>query len=367
MGITKNLGVFRWIWLIIHTGFSLLLAGSYISPYFTPFEHWYLAFLGINHMALLIINLLFTFSWLFLRPLLAIPFVVIIMIGASLHQRSFPIHFSQDKRGKDAIKIMNWNVQLFKLYNWTHNKQLRDEMIEFISNENADIICFQEYFQASGDYFATTTILKEKLKAKNVHFSSGTKNHEGHEFGIATFSRFPIINTGTIRFENGSNKTNLAQYTDVLWNNDTVRIYNVHLASNHLNTNEVDEIMEANNKSWKITRKWFRKLRNGYKHRQNQVVQVRKHMDQCPYPMIVCGDMNDVPVSYTYKIISKRLTDAFVNSGNGLGATYNGRLPYLRIDYIFHDERFRSTAFDVIYKPFTDHFPIRCWIEQLNE
>ncbi|MCX7744781.1 MAG: endonuclease/exonuclease/phosphatase family protein [Flavobacteriales bacterium] len=363
----KNLGFFRWVWLIIHTVFSILLIGSMISPIFKPFEYWYIAFLGINHVLLLFINLFFTLSWLLLRPLLAIPFIIVILSGVSLHQRSFPLHFKNEKPGKDAIKIMSWNVQLFKLYNWTHNKQLRDEMIEFISNENPDILCLQEYFQASGDYFETTKILKNKLDAKNIHFSKGVSNNVGHEFGIATFSRFPIINTGSIFFNEEKNKTNLAQYTDILWNNDTIRIYNIHLASNHLNTQEVDEIMEANNKSWIITRKWISKLRNGYKHRQNQIIKVRKHMDQSPHPVLVCGDMNDVPVSYTYKIISNGLTDAFVNSGNGLGATYNGRLPYLRIDYIFHDNSIRSTSFDVIYKPFTDHFPIRCWIEQLNQ
>jgi len=366
MGVFKNLGIFRWVWLIIHTCFAMLLFGSYISPFFTPFEYWYVAFLGIIHVILLTINLFFTFSWLFLRPILAIPFLLIILLGATLHQRSFPLHFSHDKTGKDAIKIMSWNVQLFKLYNWTQNKQLRDEMIEFISKENPDILCLQEYFQASGDYFETTEILKVKLVSKNIHFSSGATNREGHEFGIATFTRFPIIKKGTIRFDEESNKTNLAQYTDILWNNDTIRIYNIHLASNHLNTNEVNEIMEAGEKSWKLTRKWISKLRNGYKHRQNQIIQVREHMDQSPHPLIVCGDLNDVPVSYTYKVISRGLEDAFVNSGSGLGATYNGRLPYLRIDYIFHDNSFRSTAFHVIYKPFTDHFPVSSWLEQLN-
>lgn len=362
----KNLGIFRWIWLFTHACFAILLIGSYISPFFTPYEYWYVAFLGIIHVILLAINLFFTVSWLFLRPILCFPFLLVILLGVAYHQRCYPLHFSHEKPGKDAVKIMSWNVQLFKLYNWTQNKQLRDEMIKFITDEKPDIICFQEYFQASGDYFETTDILKEKLIAKNIHFSSGTTNHKGHEFGIATFSRFPIIHSGTIRFEKESNKTNLAQFTDIMWNNDTIRIYNIHLASNHLNTQEVDEIMEANNKSWKITRKWISKLRNGYKQRQKQDIQLRKHMEKSPHPIIVCGDMNDVPVSYTYKVISQGLIDAFVSSGSGLGATYNGKLPYLRIDYIFHDKLFRSTAFDVIYKPFTDHFPVSCWLEQLN-
>jgi endonuclease/exonuclease/phosphatase family metal-dependent hydrolase len=81
-------------------------------------------------------------------------------------------------------------------------------------------------------------------------------------------------------------------------------------------------------------------------------------IEQSPYPVIICGDFNDTPSSYTYHQLSEGLIDAFKESGNGIGHTYGGALPSFRIDYILHDERFKSTRFNTIRSKFSDHYPI---------
>jgi endonuclease/exonuclease/phosphatase family metal-dependent hydrolase len=90
---------------------------------------------------------------------------------------------------------------------------------------------------------------------------------------------------------------------------------------------------------------------------------VADHIESSPYPVIICGDFNDPPSSYTYNRISSRLKDAFVEAGSGLGNTYNGIIPLLRIDYILHSPQLNSGQFRVIEENFSDHFPITCQLE----
>lgn len=291
---------------------------------------------------------------------MAILFFCLIALLTPFHRQVLPFHVNTSKPIEKSIKVMSYNVQLFRLYNWTKNKELRDEILDFIGEEKPDILCMQEYFEADVDYFQTRELLLERLPKGELNLAVGVTNHLGHAFGVATYSSLPILSTKPIVFEQHAARTNMAQYTDILWERDTIRVFNIHLASNHLKTDEVDQIIEAGNESWKITRRWIRKLRNGYRNRVEQVKILREEIERSPYPVIVCGDVNDVPVSYTYHTLSKGLKDAFLESGEWIGATYNGRLPLLRIDYILYSPTIKSAKFSIIEQAFTDHFPITC-------
>lgn len=340
------------------------MIGGYLSPYINPGQNWIWALTGLFHIWLLLINLFFGFIWLFIRWKISLITWSIILIGIPVHQKVFsPIHVKKGQSTDSTdIKVMTYNVQLFKLYNWTKNTEIRDQMIDFIDKENCDVICFQEYFHADKKYFNTTDTLKEMLTANNIHFEAGVVTEHQHEFGLATFSRFPIVGKGVFHFDGKSNKTNMGIYTDLEIHSDTFRIYNIHLASNHLDTREVDDILEADKKSMRITKNWLKKIRNGYKLRSSQLIKIKESISLSPHPVILCGDFNDVPVSYTYQSLSRGLTDAFIGSGEGLGATYNGKIPNLRIDYILHSPELKSSSFKILHKNFTDHFPVICTI-----
>ena len=91
-----------------------------------------------------------------------------------------------------------------------------------------------------------------------------------------------------------------------------------------------------------------------------QVDDVSQHINNSPYPVIVCGDFNDTPVSYTYHQLSKNLNDAFVESGKGINYTYSGILPVFRIDYILYDDFFKSHDYNVNKIKISDHYPVSC-------
>ena len=105
------------------------------------------------------------------------------------------------------------------------------------------------------------------------------------------------------------------------------------------------------------------KLKHGFKRRSTQVDKLVDHVSKCRFPVILCGDFNDIPISYTYGEISSLLIDSFVESGRGVSSTYRGKLPSYRIDYIFHSKEFKSYNYNCTDVKFSDHLPIKTFLK----
>jgi endonuclease/exonuclease/phosphatase family metal-dependent hydrolase len=150
-------------------------------------------------------------------------------------------------------------------------------------------------------------------------------------------------------------------YTDLLIWGDTVRVFNIHLQSTRLAQKDIDFVMNTapdiqNADNYKNI---YRKLANAYSTRAQQARLIALEINKSPHPVIVCGDFNDTPTSFAYHRVAKNLEDAFINSGKGMGNTYNNALlPPIRIDYILYSNIFKSNDFTVIDAPYSDHFPI---------
>lgn len=329
-----------------------------------PDSAWIFPFFGLTYFAWLIVNALFILVWLILKLRYALLSLAVIAVGLPIHLRQTAFRYSsaESPASAESVRVMSYNVQLFGLYNWKENKKHRNEMFRFLRKSDPDIACFQEYFYEETDYFETTDTLVKILDADYVHFESASSLHGTHHWGAATFSRFPIINKGKIKFE--KTRGNICLYSDIVRKKDTVRVFNVHFESNHLETEKIDRLADGDSTARIIAFDMFKALRRSYQKRAKQVQQVREAIEKSPHPVIVCGDFNDTPVSYTYSQISHGLKDAFLESGTGLGFTYAGKIPFLRIDYILHDKRLRSSQFKVIKgKKLSDHYPVECLFE----
>ena len=179
-------------------------------------------------------------------------------------------------------------------------------------------------------------------------------------FGVVTFTRYPIVNMGEIRSESAQN---MAIYTDVIIGKDTVRIFNVHLQSYLIDTRKYDIINSPGldeEKDLREIREIFSKLKRAFQVRAKQVREIREIINKTKYPVIVCGDFNDTPVSYAYQKIKGNLEDSFVESGSGLGLTYIGKLPSNRIDNILYSDNFESYNFEAFNYRMSDHLPVSC-------
>ena len=162
----------------------------------------------------------------------------------------------------------------------------------------------------------------------------------------------------------GKADLNYCIFSDIIKNKDTFRIYNVHLQSIKLSKAEEELegfIGEDTSKDFDVINV-IRKLKVAYQKRAEQARKIISHMKKSPHPIIVCGDFNDTPMSYTYNQFDRLLNDAFRNSSWGIGRTYMGRLPAGRIDYIFHSSDLNSSSFKIQKEVFSDHLAISCKI-----
>lgn len=349
-------------------GINVLLAIglllSYGAAYISPDGAWLFPFFGLTYFFWLIVNVLFILVWLILKWKYTLLGISVILLGLPIHlrQTAFRYTAAEKEPGPSDMRVMSYNVQLFGLYNWKDNKKHRNEMFRFLRKADPDIACFQEYFYEETDYFETTDTLVKILDADNVHFESASSLHGTHHWGAATFSRYPIVHRGKIKFE--KSRGNICLYSDVVKGKDTLRIFNVHFESNHLETEKIDRLAEGDSTARIIAFDMFKALRRSYRKRAKQVDVVREAIENSPHPVIVCGDFNDTPVSYTYSQIAHGLKDAFLESGTGLGFTYAGKIPFLRIDYILHDKSLKSSGFKVgKNKKLSDHYPVECVFE----
>lgn len=367
--MVKRLKYIRLSLFIINVAFGLLLILSISAVYISPLTFWLPAIAGIAFLEILTANMVFFVLWLFVKRKYTIFSLIFIIFG--LIELPNHIQFNQAATSNNkTIDVLTLNVRNFDLYNWTSNKKTRNNILSVIKSRDAEIICLQEFFNTTNpkhDFKTLDTILEfENQYKSHVEYTSTVKNTE--HWGIATFTTFPIIAKGFIPFEDSSN--NACIYTDISIGKKMFRIYNVHLASVRFKKEDYDYLkdMADNNMEPKIkeSKSLLMKLKNAFERRTSQVKLIAEHMQNSPYPIILCGDFNDTPTSYAYYNLSRGLNDTFKEKGSGLGSTYNGNLPFLRIDYIFTDPSIEVLQHDVIHSDISDHFPVAVTLEIKN-
>jgi endonuclease/exonuclease/phosphatase family metal-dependent hydrolase len=334
------------------------------------YTFWPAAFGALTLPVALVLNLLLAFYWL-LRDwrVAALPLVVAFLTwphfqrGLAVH----PLRITSAAEGQPGqkVRVLSSNVRIFNVY-----PQLRDaglnssrQMVKFLAENPAEIVCLQEFYNEpagtrSQDGSVFRTVEKIGREAGREAFLSKTlTNVAGAEFGMAIFSRFPIVNRGTIHF--GKLTQNHAMWADLrLSSHDTIRVYNFHLQS--MSMDERDIVDSYSSKAG-LRRKGvglLRRFKRGLVARNAQIDTLVNRFERCPYPILLCADLNDVPYSYSYDQLADRFQNAWATVGNGVGSTYNGKLPFVRIDNQFAGPQFQVDDFWVHYEiPYSDHFP----------
>jgi endonuclease/exonuclease/phosphatase family metal-dependent hydrolase len=338
------------------------------------------AFCGLGFFYLLALNAFFVLLWIPIKYSYSLLSISLILINVGTIDK----HFQLKGEGKppkciNCIKVMSYNVKLFGLYD-TEDKKLRqkrkNEIMQFINNEQPDILCFQEYFYDKSkklNFSTTDTLLSIlKLKDKNYHYEYFTANRNDEFFyGFATFSKNKIVGKGIVEMPDSSV---IATYIDFKNKNDTVRVYNCHLASIHFENEDYEigkqlMIKPMNDPKWqKKAKVLYDKLELAFKVRRYQAKVLKQHIHKSPHYIIVCGDLNDSPASFAYNKVAGNLKDSFRTSGKGIGRTYSGKtFPNFRIDYILHDKAYKSYNHKVCTEiTVSDHYPVYTWISLLR-
>lgn len=345
--------------VLISTALLLTMASSYISP----LSFWPAWFLATAFSILAGLELVVLLYWLIvLRWPLLIP---ILCLSISLIHFNRLIQFrlpptEEEIQAAQGINVLSYNVHLFDWYNWRNPWEKRNKILDQIKSAKPDIICFQEFFNSPKDKFITLDSIMKQNGLKHFYFEKYVLKQPFTGYGMMVFSRWPIVNKGRFEFEDS--RGNAACFADLLINEDTIRVYNLHLESNRLKKEDYEFISDVGNgKSDVKSNGWknlARRLRNAAKVRAREADTVASHIAQSPHPVIVCGDFNDSPTTYTYNRLSTGLKDAFIQKGVGIGQTYVGTAPSFRIDFILHDPQFETTVFETHPEELSDHHAI---------
>jgi len=315
---------------------AVLLLFSFALPFLPPKTFSVLAVLNLGVSFLIILNVIFFLYWLVKINKQFILSLFVLLIGYFSFGSLYKFSTSTKVENKSNFIVMNYNVRLFNLYDWIPEKNLETKIVDFIETQAPDILSIQEYHPHKNIDLSYFKYKFEKLSGKKV------------KYGQAIFSKFPIINSGSIEFPNTPNN---AIFVDVVKQNDTIRIYNVHLESLRINT-KIESLKNEDSE------RLFNRVGTTFKMQQFQTELFLMHKKQCKYKMIICGDFNNTAFSYVYRKIKGDLNDTFKEAGNGFGRTYDFKFFPVRIDFIFADEAFSVNGFKSFDEHYSDHFPI---------
>ncbi|HNS11111.1 MAG TPA: endonuclease/exonuclease/phosphatase family protein [Bacteroidia bacterium] len=345
---------------------------SLLAAYISPSTIWWLALFGLAFGPLFLCNIFFFFYWIIMRRKRAFVVLFLIVISFTRIPGMFRLNLGSEIKAdsvmaENSFKVMSFNVRLFNLYNWFHNTETKNMIFDFLAKESPDVICFQEFYSSDkkGSDLRNDIKLRELLSAySHIEYTLTLRNTD--HWGIATYSKFPIIRKRSVHFQEQGG--NIFIYTDIVKGNDTIRVFNTHLESVRFKWEDYKFIENLGNDEVQQDEldgglKILRRLKRAYVKRADQVNVLHDTIQASPYPVLLCGDFNDTPSSFAYSILGKDLKDAFKESGRGFGTTYAGPFPSFRIDYIFHSEKLQTFNYKTHKEDLSDHYAISCMVK----
>lgn len=327
------------------------LTGAYAASYINPNTFVFPSLLGLAYPYLLITNIILFLYWIVRWKKMVWIELAVILLGVPAFMTYYGTADTQEKSQDYTISLLSYNVRYFDLYNWSNQKDTKNRLFDYLNNFSGNVICLQEF-----------SIKNNKTEEYNIIHKLKSFPYYYIRNDMAIFSRLPILRKGYIVFPDEYSSACL--YCDLDTGKDTVRLYSVHLESYKLGKKErqfmkeISQGLKTNDLSGNA-KKLTTRLTTANKNRASQAERVQHHIQQSPYEVILCGDFNDTPLSYTYREIKGDLQDSFIEKGRGLGNTYIGEFPSFRIDYILHSPELETVSYIRDTIKLSDHYPIK--------
>lgn len=354
--------------MLLNLGAILWQALCVLATKADPTQVKYIPLFSLSTPYAIVANFAFVLAWVFFsyRKIRALLSIAALTFCYKLILTVFAFNFDKENTldpTTNGLKVMTWNVHGMGLFDPPYDKTVGDKIISHIGKYDADIICLPEFNTPK------STILTED--AKTIIKNSGYKDYRFQAdntlgtdifLGTAVFSKYPL-------HEYKSNKLGpyiyLLQGDVELTKGDTVRFFFVHLNTFGLSDRDKEYLDQLGSQETDLmtelrrSRSFMWKFNYAFARRAKEVNNAVQIISESPYPVVVCGDFNDLPASYTYTRFSENLNDAFLERGTGFGRTYNRILPTLRIDYIFYDPKvLKCIGCKARYTSLSDHNPV---------
>ncbi len=338
----------RWINVLLIT-VTLL---SYLSPFISPEWFWPVAILGLLFPWLVLAHIGMIVIWLLRQKRYFLYSLATLVLGSGHLAAYIGTHGSPTQAEQQAaFRVVSYNVRAFYSFEDKVGKIPLDQLKDVIRDLNADILCLQEFPNSEKAGKKISEIIRSAGKYEYSHWEKGHNQ--------AVFSRFPLENARY--FDLKDQKSLQPQAINVTIGDKRYSLYNVHLHSNQITTlaDQVSEHGDLNSKeTWVQVKGMFGRYRYTTQLRARQSRLLVAEVQKATNPVLICGDFNDTPLSYAYRQVSQGRQDCFRAAGKGLGITYGGKIPSLRIDYIFVPDDAVVYGSEVLRLTYSDHYPV---------
>ena len=327
---------------------ALSLVLSIISPWINPEVIFIFNAFAVVHPWLLLMNILVLILLLLLKS--KSYWIPLIAIGLSLPGISEYFQVSSFAQAEsEEVSLLSYNVG--GLY--YKDEKGMDQFISSLEESRVKILALQE--------------CSLNLRNKIFHSKLYPHVHENARKGPVLFSKYKIIDSGEIPL---SSRVNACIWVDIIAEGKKLRLYNVHLRSSHI-SHDANELisgkLESNKEAVGQGQRILKKFLSSSKVRAREAKKIVDHASSLEYPSIIMGDLNETAKSYVYKLLSKGRQDSFVERGNWTGVSYRGKIPGLRIDFVFLPKGSKVLKHELFHWDYSDHAPVYTEFEWRQE
>ena len=333
------------------------MAMSVVNAYVNPRHFIWTTMFGLAFWEILIFNVVVFLLLLLMWSNKIWISVVALLIAIPGIAKSFS--FGSKAQAENSIRIMSYNVHNFKHVDGETDKEtFANQVMDMVREQSPDILCCQEF---SGFKSGVTRPQCIEDFAKSVGFQYIYFNRKINYGGNVIFSKYPLAK---VTEDSGFGKENTygVMVSVDAGEKGKFHVANVHLLSYNITDDEIDIITNSSERQEKldtIGKTVLYKLKYAFEKRSDELKQVMEGMPPVGGPILICGDFNEPPLSYNYRQMQQAgFIDTFTKVGFGIKSTYAGKLPLLRIDYIWANDNVKPLDFERHKYKASDHYPI---------
>ena len=334
----------------------IAMALSVANAYVNPNDFIWTTVFGLAFWEILIYNVVVFLLLLLMWSNKIWISVVALLIAIPGISKSFSI--GSKSKAENSIRVMSYNVHDFRHVDGvTEKEQFANQVMEMVREHAPDILCCQEFSQFKSGVSRPQCI---EDFAKEAGFQYIYFNRKTNYGGNVIFSKYPLTKVAEDSGFGKGNTYGVMVSVDA-GEKGKFHVANVHLLSYMITDSEIDVLTNASERQNldTIGKTVLHKLSFAFQKRSEELQTVLNGMPPVGGPIIICGDFNEPPLSYNYRQMQKAgFVDTFTKVGFGIKPTYAGKLPLLRIDYVWANDGVKPLAFDRYKYKASDHYPI---------